>query len=268
MSFYLDLLEKALLGTLYNDPPMDPWSGRVSDADGKPVEFGKAPGTFFIEPGPFDAKKRELGLDWPATAHTMIGAKRLRQLRLACETVLRESIPGDFIETGVWRGGACILMAGVLREWPALAGDRRVFVADSFEGLPTPDPKYAPDKDDWHHAVGAMLAIDEKQVRQNFEQYDLLDENVVFLPGWFKDTLPSIPSDTLSIVRLDGDMYGSTVDAIVPLWPRLSPGGYLIVDDYHAVKGCKMAIDDFRDAAGIDTPMIEIDGKGVYWRKA
>lgn len=268
MSAYLDLLEKCLLGTIYKDPPLDPWSGVVKNAEGQVVEFGKTAGTFYIEHGPFDAVKRDKGLDWPATAHTMIGGQRLRQLREACHTVLGEHVPGDFIECGVWRGGACILMQAVLRSWYGYAPTpRRVFVADSFAGLPAPSGKYKADENDWHFTVAPLLAVSEEQVRENFVAYNLLDEKVVFLKGWFKDTLPKAPIEQIAILRLDGDMYESTLDALVPLYEKVAPGGFIIVDDYHAVKGCRQAIDDFHDAADIKEPLLNIDGKGVYWRK-
>jgi hypothetical protein len=89
---------------------------------------------------------------------------------------------------------------------------------------------------------------------------------VRFLPGWFSDTLPVCGIERLAVLRLDGDMYASTMDAIVPLYPRVSPGGFVIVDDYHEVPGCKQAISDYRAQEGITAPIQEIDGLGVYWR--
>lgn len=239
-ALFLELMKKALLNTLYEDAQL---TGAKT----------------------FDAKKREVGLDWPSQAHTMIGRKRLDHLQVALETVLAEGVPGDVIETGVWRGGATIFMRAILQAWGVT--DRRVFVADSFAGLPPPDPKYAADQGDQHHTM-KELAISLEQVRANFAKYDLLDEQVVFLEGWFKDTLPAAPIRQLAIARLDGDMYGSTMDAIEVLYPKLSVGGFLIVDDYGAVVGCRKAIEDYRQAHGITEPMTAIDWTGAYWRKA
>jgi 2-polyprenyl-3-methyl-5-hydroxy-6-metoxy-1,4-benzoquinol methylase len=239
-ALFLALMKKALLNTLYEDAQL---TGAKT----------------------FDAKKREVGLDWPSQAHTMIGRKRLDHLQFALETVLAEGVPGDVIETGVWRGGATIFMRAILQAWGVT--DRRVFVADSFAGLPPPDPKYAADQGDQHHTM-KELAISLEQVRANFAKYDLLDEQVVFLEGWFKDTLPAAPLQQLAIARLDGDMYGSTMDAIEVLYPKLSVGGFLIVDDYGAVVGCRKAIEDYRQAHGITEPMSAIDWTGAYWRKA
>ncbi len=96
----------------------------------------------------------------------------------------------------------------------------------------------------------------------------MLDEGVRFLKGWFKDTLPSAEAEAYAVLRLDGDMYESTMDALNALYPKLSPGGFLIVDDYGAVPACRQAVEDYRAVHGIDEPIIEIDWTGAYWRKA
>jgi O-methyltransferase len=213
-----------------------------------------------------DPDKRQAGKDWPPDAETMIGLKRLDNLRQCIWTVLQDDIPGDLIETGVWRGGACIFMRGALRAY----GDhsRSVWLADSFEGLPKPSPdKYAADLNDSHWEHNDYLAVSLEQVQANFARYGLLDDRVHFLKGWFSETLPSAPIEKLAILRLDGDMYESTIDAISALYPRLSPGGFVIVDDYW-LKGCKAAIHDYRSANGIGDPMIDIDGSAVYWRRS
>jgi len=205
------------------------------------------------------------GAGWPVTGLTMLGEKRLFHLQHAVETVIKEGIPGDFIETGVWRGGACILMRAILQAYGIT--DRRVFVADSFAGLPPPDPKnYPEDAGDRHHQHAALTAtIDE--VKANFEAHGLLDDQVVFLKGWFKDTLPGVKDNKWAIVRLDGDMYESTIQGFDYLYPGLSQGGFLIVDDYGAVEACAKATHDYRDKHGITEPMTEIDWTGTYWRK-
>jgi O-methyltransferase len=179
---------------------------------------------------------------------------------------VEEDVPGDLIETGVWRGGACILMRGALNAY----GDesRCVWVADSFEGLPKPNAeKYAADAGDDHWTHNETLAVSLEQVQENFARYGLLDDRVKFLKGWFSNTLPTAPIEKLSILRLDGDMYESTIDAIAALYPKLSVGGFAIVDDYF-LKNCKAAIHDYRDLHGITEPMIEIDDRAIYWRRA
>lgn len=238
MSLYLDLLRKCLLNTIYEDPAMDPWSKG------------------------YDPVKRAGGRDWPSQAHTMIGEKRLKNLEECCIDVLCDSVPGDFVETGAWRGGACILMRGLL-EVIDDGQDRKVWVCDSFEGLPKPERKE--DAGDQHHTF-KQLAVSLEEVQENFRKYNLLDDRVIFLKGWFKDTLPAAPIDKIAVLRLDGDMFGSTMDAFQALYPKVSRGGYVIVDDYYAVAGCRNAITECREMFGITDPIQEIDGMGVYWR--
>lgn len=208
--------------------------------------------------------QKEEGRIWPGYADTMIGLKRIENIQFSVETVIRECVEGDLIETGVWRGGACIFMRAILAAYGI--EDRKVYVADSFEGLPKADvEKFPADKDDTHY-VQRFLAVSQEEVENNFIRYGLLDGQVVFLKGWFKDTLPHAPIEKLAVLRLDGDMYGSTMDALMNLYPKLSKGGFCIIDDY-ALPGCKKAVDDFREENGIHTEMKVVDWTGRYWRK-
>lgn len=237
---YLNLLESSLTGMVFQDSSCDFWSGEK-----------------------FDSNTRLLGRDWPSLSFSMIGGVRMRNLRQACETVILDGIEGDFIETGVWRGGACIMMKGIIEAY----GDdaRRVFVADSFAGLPPPDPENFPaDAGDQHHSH-VQLQVSRADVENNFRRFSLLDERVVFLEGWFKDTLPHAPIDKLAVLRLDGDMYESTIEAIDALYHKVSYGGFVIVDDYF-LPPCAQAIHDFRERYAITSPILPIDGAGVYWR--
>jgi len=169
------------------------------------------------------------------------------------------------METGVWRGGAAILMRGVLQAHAI--SNRRVWLADSFEGLPAPNPaKYPHDAHDRLHTI-PYLAVSLERVRANFESYGLLDDQVRFLKGWFRDTLPTAPVERLAVLRLDGDMYESTMDALTYLYPKLSTGGYLIVDDYGAVPACRQAVHDYRAAHDITEEIKAIDWGGVYWQR-
>lgn len=209
---------------------------------------------------------REAGLDWPAEAETMIGMKRLTSLQECVETVLADDVPGDLVETGVWRGGACILMRAVL----AAYGDttRNVWLCDSFQGVPRSDTaNYKADKGIRAELAAGILGVSEADVKKNFERYGLLDDQVRFLPGWFKDTLHDAPIEQISVLRLDGDLYESTIQALDGLYPRLSPGGFCIVDDYLAVKACEKAVTDYREKHGITEEIVDIDGTGVLWRK-
>jgi len=208
------------------------------------------------------------GRDWPGTAHTMIGLARLNNLQQCVERVLREGVPGDFIETGVWRGGACIFMRAILKAHGVT--DRSVWVADSFAGVPAPSPdKYPADVPTEFYSqfyTANELAVSMEQVQDHFSRYGLLDGQVRFLKGWFSETLPSAPIESLAVARLDGDLYESTMDALVALYPKLSAGGFLIIDDYY-LPNCGKAVQDYRSQHGITDEIIPIDWAAVYWRK-
>jgi O-methyltransferase len=207
---------------------------------------------------------RAVGMDWPADGDTMIGLVRLSNLEYCVLSVLERNIPGDLVETGVWRGGAAIFMRAALRAY----GDKQrlVWAADSFQGLPKPDADtYPQDKDDdlWSWP---QLAVSVDQVKDNFQRYGLLDDRVRFLEGWFRDTLPVAPIDRISVLRLDGDMYESTIVALDSLYEKVSPGGCVIIDDFGSVPACRRAVEDFRTDHGIYQPILPVDWTAVYWQ--
>jgi O-methyltransferase len=194
-------------------------------------------------------------------AETMLGTRQLDQMQRCVDDVLKRGVQGDLLEAGVWRGGMTILMKAVLQA----RGDasRRVWVVDSFCGLPTPDDEI----DSWWWKTGDMAAsLDE--VKENFARYGLLDDQVMFVEGFFEDSLPNTPISQLAVLRLDADLYRSTLDVLENLYPKLSAGGYAIFDDYQNLPECRRAIDEYRAANGIDEPIIEIDTRSVYWIKA
>jgi O-methyltransferase len=212
----------------------------------------------------FDPRRREEGLDWPGDAETMVGLQRLDNLEVCVTDVLRQGVPGDLIETGVWRGGASIFMRAILKVYGDM--QRTVWLADSFQGLPKPNPaRYPADAGDesWKNAA---LAIPVEEVKASFCKYGLLDEQVRFLVGWFRDTLPTAPIDKLAVLRLDGDMYESTFDALTHLYPKLSHGGFAIIDDY-AIPGCQAAVEDYRVKHQIKEPLVPIDRYAKFWQR-
>jgi hypothetical protein len=205
---------------------------------------------------------------WPADAFTMIGVKRLNNVQACVEDVLGNEIPGDLIETGVWRGGAAIFMRALLE----LHGvrDRTVYAADSFEGIPAPDVERFPSDDsDVLHRLAAVdfIRVPLEEVQANFRKFDLLDDQVRFVKGWFRDTLPGLADHTWSVIRMDGDLYESTIQALENLYPGLSVGGYVLIDDYAGIPACKEAVHDYRQAHGIEDEIHRVDWTGVYWQK-
>jgi cephalosporin hydroxylase len=286
LSNFWDLLQGRLSGRPGGTPATEsaPDKARAQGEDFPEVGSAASPTALYLDlmkrilsnviysravPEKFDERWRNQirlqGGAWPWMAHTMIGFRRLSNLQFCVEDVIEKSVPGDLIETGVWRGGACIFMRAILKVHGVQ--DRRVWVADSFEGLPPPNAnKYPADAGLRLHKSKA-LAVSVDEVRANFKEYGLLDEQVHFLKGWFRDTLPTAPIERLAVLRLDGDMYESTMDALTSLYPLVSTGGYVVVDDYGAVPACRRAIEDFRREQGLAEPLCEIDWSGVYWQR-
>ena len=270
---YLELLKRSLLGQIYIDNELRiRYLKRCVDAGERydPIALRDIHRLFpddsfavsyAVELGaPLDWNLDNLGYE-----HTMIGRKRLDNIQECVGRILEEGVPGDLIECGVWRGGSAVFMRGLLEVWGVR--DRKVWVADSFQGLPVPTA--APDVaqgEDYSAEICPALAVDLDTVIGTFGAYDLLDDQVKFLKGWFKDTLPAAPIERLALLRLDGDLYESTRDGLLALYDKLSPGGYVIVDDF-CLEPCQKAVHEFRAARAIEAPLVTIDWTGVYWRK-
>jgi hypothetical protein len=265
---YLDLLARCLTRDLFLDEEvrnvdLRQWPG------GEPKglrDMLRARGWRVVRPGA-DRDTRAVGNDWPPHAETMVGLARLANVRTLTQTALAEGVPGDLVETGVWRGGTAIYMRAVL----AAAGDttRTVVACDSFAGLPEADAERFPMDAPLRLHEHPQLAVGQARVEANFARYGLLDDQVRFVPGWFRDTLPKLATelDAIAVLRLDGDMYESTIDALENLEPLVSPGGYVIVDDYGGIDACRQAVADYRGSRGITAPIHEVDWTAVWWRK-
>ena len=206
---------------------------------------------------------RKQGEDWPEKAHTMIGLDRLDNMHQCLDYVRQNNVEGDIIETGVWRGGSCIFIKKYLDIYKI---NKKVFVADSFQGLPPPE--IPEDAGDPHHTI-EVLKVPLQTVMDNFNLYKALDEKVVFLKGWFKDTLPNNNQiEKLCILRLDGDMYKSTMDVFDSCYDKVVPKGFIIVDDYGTtLNNCQVATEDFRKKRNITKNFTRIDNSGIFWQK-
>jgi len=244
---YLDLLKRSLTNTIFDSEP---------DIDDDEFRFTMLFAKHYVN----------------SDAVSMIPLARFDNIQNCIADILRNGIRGDLIEAGVWRGGAAIFMRGTLKAYGV--SDRLVWVADSFEGLPKPDPDRFPleakaqsgsvIQEAYHN-----FAVSVEEVRRNFAAYRLMDDQVAFLKGWFKDTLPTAPIRALSLIRLDGDFYESTRDGLNYLYNRLSIGGYVIIDDYgeDSWTYCRKAVDEFRSERQIEDPLIVVDSKCVYWQR-
>jgi len=245
---YLEQLKKSLLNALNREVPsevLDPPSLEV-----------------LLQPGWFEHF-------WSGDALTMCSPTHLNNTQFCIEDCLARGVPGDFVECGVWRGGMSIFMRGVLAAHEVT--DRTVWVVDSFQGLPKP-PANSVDEVMYNFPDVVNVerfCVDLPKVKANFARYGLLDEQVKFLPGWFKDTLPSAPIEQVAVLRLDGDYYTSTWDTLANLYPKLSPGGYVIIDDWGLGDLCgeQEAVLDYRREQQITDEILPVDYHTAYWRK-
>lgn len=245
---YLNLLKESLTASLYSESA---WQiTQELPEENKCV----------VEKRIFKPNRRAAGLDWPLFGFTMVGHRRLENIRMCVEDVLENNVEGDLMEAGVWRGGASIYMKAILDVYDA--SNRSVWLADSFEGMPV--PKDGSDGADL--SQNEYLSVSLEQVKDYFAQFNHLDENVKFLKGWFCDTLPSAPVKTLAVLRLDGDLYSSTMDSLNNLYHRVSKGGYVIIDDYGGWPPAKNAVDEFRQRHDITAEIKKVDWTGVYWQ--
>ena len=270
---YLELLKNCLTASVYEESswrvvegPMAREAGIVASIKRRLVAALNRRGLRIVRTERYNAAMREQGLDWPLFGFTMVGARRLNNLQFCIEGILRSEVPGCFVETGVWRGGSSIFAKAVFRRYGA--DDRVVWCCDSFEGMPSPSRKDLMIDANSDFSDRNYLTVSKEQVAENFRKFGLLDSNVKFLKGWFCDTLPDAPIGAIAILRMDGDLYESSMDALKNLYHKISIGGYIIVDDYNSWKGCRQAVDEFRELSNIQDPISVIDAHAVFWRKS
>lgn len=224
MSLFLDLLQKTLIDGVYR--PFDPRDG------------------------------------FQPYAYSMISKERMADLRRCCETAIDEGIPGAFVETGICRGGALMMMAGVAKVFGDVT--RPIYGFDSFNGVPRP---YMEQDVGLNLFTFPELAVTRAQVERNFRNLDLWGDNIHLVEGWFKDTLAVTETGPIAVLRLDGDLYSSTLEALEALYPRLSPGGFILIDDAGDIPQCRQAVEEYRAAHGITEEIQHSDWSGWWWRK-
>jgi O-methyltransferase len=266
-NLYLDLLKRCLTNYIYGDaeywPIIKPrgWFSRTINKVFRYFNFN------IVRFKPFNEELRIEGRNWPPPpfAHTMIGLRRLDNIQFCIEEILSQGVPGDLIEAGVWRGGASIFMCALLQAYGIK--DRIVWAADSFSGLPIPNPNVYPIDKGLNLYQANELAVSLGEVKQNFTRYNLLNDQIRFLEGWFSETLATAPIIELALIRIDADLYESTMEALVNLYPKLSVGGFVIIDDYGALNACRQAVEDYRKENRIEEVLNWIDYSGVYWKR-
>ncbi len=153
------------------------------------------------------------------------------------KSLIDREVPGDFVEAGVYAGAEVAVMAKAIMFTGATG--RRVHLFDSFQGIPQPGPEDLEFLAAGTQAGGASCPMAD--VKRNMRAWGIPDELLVWHPGWFDETLPGCDLGPIALLRLDGDLYESTKPCMQHLYPKLSVGGWCIVDDY-PLSGCRKAL--------------------------
>jgi O-methyltransferase len=213
-------------------------------------------------PEDFTAEDREL-VNF-VRPYTMTSPERIYALAQAVRYVVRHKIPGDVVECGVWRGGSMMAVARLLLQLGET--DRHLYLFDTFEGMTAPTEKdlhysgipaaeFWKKQEKWCHSP-----IDE--VRHNLLQTDYDPDRVHFIKGRVEETIPEKSPEQISLLRLDTDWYESTRHELVHLFPRLCPGGVLLLDDYGWWRGARQATDEYIEKHDARLLLNRIDATG------
>jgi O-methyltransferase len=219
---------------------------------------------------PLDFTAEEIATLQMVRPHTMTSPERVISLIRAVEHITRQAIPGDIVECGVWRGGSMMAAARTLLR----LGDasRTLHLFDTFEGMPPPteidrtnlDGIPAADllaREDRETSVNwAVAGLD--LVRANVGSVGYPADRVKYVVGKVEETIPEHAPERIALLRLDTDRYESTRHELIHLYPRLVPGGLLIVDDYGHWGGARRAVDEYLEEAKIPLFLSRIDYTG------
>lgn len=207
----------------------------------------------------YDVPNAQWRIEPIARPATLLTRKQLDLIERCMLSVHERGVPGDFIEAGIWRGGVIILLRALLNAYGI--NGRSVFAADSFAGIPKNARAVGDPVDQWRDRWIASL----EDVKLNIKRFGLLDDRVKFVPGFFADSLKTLANERFALMRLDSDSYDSVEESLVYLYPLLSSGGFVIIDDWHLV-GCKQAVLNYRARHGIVAELKTFDGN-AYWMK-
>lgn len=211
-----------------------------------------------------------------AVLQAALGSERsIENTEAAVRNVLRSKIPGDLVECGVFAGAHPAVMARLLMD--AGVTTRKVHLFDSFKGIPFPSKEdkgdvtkmLGPGRDGRLKSTGvSKCSIDT--VRRNMNRLGINPALLVYHEGWFQKTMAAEAQsiDQIAVLRLDADLYESTKICLHQLYPKLSIGGWCIVDDY-GLDGCRHAVDEYLSIIGEQPEIIKVPGEWsvVYWKK-
>lgn len=197
---------------------------------------------------------------------TMLYPLRGRALLRLARDIARRGVPGALVDCGTYNGGSTALLS-------AGAPERAVWAFDSFQGLPEPsvrdtvvDPDWVPDEN--LETAAGLCRGSEEMVRRAVLAYGA-PERLEVRAGWFEDTLPVAKAQIgpIAVLHCDSDWYDSVHITLEQLYPLVSSGGYVVIDDYGGIPGARRATDDYRQEVGDDARIVRVDQTGRYWRK-
>lgn len=229
-----------------------------------PYTFGDSEAARAGFPPDFDHATMALFRD--VEPYTMTSMERVFALRRSVEYIVRHDVPGAFVECGVWKGGSAMAMAKTLIE--VGNPDRMLYLFDTFEGMPQPT---ADDRNYRGEAAEELLTRRHRgqawvqayspleDVKTALASTGYTSEKMVFVRGRVEDTIPANAPEAIALLRLDTDWYESTYHELKHLYPRLSVGGVLIIDDYGHWKGAKKAVDQFIEEYQVKLLLCRID---------
>lgn len=198
--------------------------------------------------------------------YTMLSVKRLLNLYNLASQVNKIGIPGDIVECGVWNGGSAAVMvyANSISD-NEISGARHLWLFDSFQGLPEPT-----DKDGnamKNKKFKGLFRGEIVKVREAFEAFNLDFRAVHIIPGWLDDTLSGADVSKIALLHIDLDLYHSYKVCFEKLYDKITPGGFIVCDDY-SWEGARQAIDDFMQQRDFlkDVQCFYVD-KSIYFQK-
>ncbi len=217
-----------------------------------------------------DLDEAFLSLAKTCAPYTMTSTERLYAVYQSVDYILKNNIPGDFVECGVWKGGCAMMMAHALKKYNCY--DRKIYLYDTFEGMTEPGekdisyakhPAHKKYNESLHQESGTNWCRSElDEVLHNLQRTGYPIENFICVKGKVEDTIPGDMPEKIALLRLDTDWYESTLHELQYLYPRLSEKGVLIIDDYGHWLGCREAVDEYFKANDIKMLLTRTDYTG------
>jgi O-methyltransferase len=202
--------------------------------------------------------------------HTMTSPARLDALINSVAHVVSSKTPGAFAECGVWRGGSMMAVALTLLRLGET--NRELYLFDTYSGMTEPGDQDVDSAYDgyslsrmwqrrsrrdrgWH-------GVPADRVREEMASTGYPIGRVHLVAGRVEETLPAAAPSEIALLRLDTDWYASTRHALEQLYPRLVPGGVLVLDDYGHYPGARRAVDEYLAANGEHLLLQRVDYTG------